>query len=126
MCAALLELDGYQEIDPQSPLGGPDGTKDILCSKGGKKALAAVFFPPTPQTHAKVAKKFKADLKGARKNRVQGFIFFVNRSLSPGERAQLISHAKDIAVEIYHLERIRTLLDSPKGCGVRLEYLRIA
>lgn len=28
-------------------------------------------------------------------------------------------------VEIYHLERIRSLLDSPKGCGIRLEYLRI-
>lgn len=28
-------------------------------------------------------------------------------------------------VEIYHLERIRALLDSPKGCGIRLEYLRI-
>jgi hypothetical protein len=28
-------------------------------------------------------------------------------------------------VEIYHLERLRALLDSPKGCGIRLEYLRI-
>jgi hypothetical protein len=30
-----------------------------------------------------------------------------------------------VPVEIYHLERMRALLDSPKGCGVRLEYLRI-
>lgn len=28
-------------------------------------------------------------------------------------------------MEIYHLERIRALLDAPKGCGIRLEYLRI-
>ncbi len=32
----------------------------------------------------------------------------------------------NIEVEIYHLERIRDLLDSPRGCGFRLEYLRIA
>ena len=28
-------------------------------------------------------------------------------------------------VEIYHLQRLRALVDSPKGCGIRLEYLRI-
>lgn len=42
-----------------------------------------------------------------------------------GEREQLQSITPSVLTEIYHLERIRALLDSPKGCGVRLEYLRI-
>lgn len=28
-------------------------------------------------------------------------------------------------MELYHLERLRAVLDSPKGCGIRLEYLRL-
>ena len=31
MCAELLKIEGYEEIQPQAPLGGPDGRKDILC-----------------------------------------------------------------------------------------------
>jgi len=42
-----------------------------------------------------------------------------------GERELLLAKAGAVPVEIYHLERIRSLLDSPKGCGIRLEYLRI-
>ncbi len=32
--AAILHLDGFEDIDPQAPLGGPDDRKDILCRKG--------------------------------------------------------------------------------------------
>ena len=32
--AAILHLDGFEDIDPQVPLGGPDDRKDILCCKG--------------------------------------------------------------------------------------------
>jgi fido (protein-threonine AMPylation protein) len=37
----------------------------------------------------------------------------------------LIALAGGIRVELYHLERLTSLLNSPKGCGIRLEYLRI-
>jgi len=30
LCAELLYLGGYQLVDPQCPLGGPDGLKDVL------------------------------------------------------------------------------------------------
>ena len=51
--------------------------------------------------------------------------FFVNQHLTIGERGELRSQSSDYEIEIYHLERIRDLLDAPKGCGIRLEYLRI-
>ena len=45
LCAGLLAIEGYQSIDPQCPLGGPDGLKDVICEKDGWKFVAAVYFP---------------------------------------------------------------------------------
>lgn len=54
---AALKLSGYEKLDPQSPLGGPDGKKDLLCQKGGLKWIAAVYFPHGPVSFAAVKKK---------------------------------------------------------------------
>jgi hypothetical protein len=45
LCAALLDLEGYVDIDPQHPLGGPDDRKDVVCRRGRRKYVAAVYFP---------------------------------------------------------------------------------
>jgi hypothetical protein len=45
LAAAILTLSAYTEIDPQAPLGGPDGRKDIICIKGGRRWIGAVYFP---------------------------------------------------------------------------------
>jgi hypothetical protein len=65
LAAAALRLSGYEEIDPQSPLGGPDGSKDILCRKGGLSWVAAVYFPTAPVRFTAIKKKFWSDLSGA-------------------------------------------------------------
>ena len=44
MAAKIIGIEGYQEIDPQSPVGGPDGTKDIICYKEGEKFVVGCFF----------------------------------------------------------------------------------
>ena len=62
LAAASLRLSGYEEIDPQSPLGGPDGRKDILCTKGGLTWVGAVYFPNGPTRFSAIKKKFQADL----------------------------------------------------------------
>lgn len=124
LCAAVLHVEGYEDVDPQSPLGGPDGLKDVLCQKAGRIWIAAAFFPPTLQTFREIEKKFLHDLEGVAKNGADGMVFFVNQHLTVGEREQL-QGGSDVTVEIYHLERIRGVLDAPKGCGIRLEYLRI-
>ena len=69
--------------------------------------------------------KFSHDLEGVGRNGATGFAFFVNQPLTVGERDQLLGHTGGIETEIYHLERMRSLLDAPKGCGIRLEYLRL-
>ena len=58
LAAAALKLSGYEEIDPQNPLGGPDGKKDIVCIKGGVRWVAAVFFPGGPKSFPAVKKKY--------------------------------------------------------------------
>lgn len=125
LAADLLQVEGFRDVDPQCPLGGPDDRKDILCCRDAKRWLAAVYFPPTRQDFGAVKAKFESDLEGVTRHQRDGFVFFTNQRLSPGERTDLAVIAGTHAVEIYHQERIRTVLDSPRGYGLRLEYLRI-
>ncbi len=65
LAAAILAISGYDEIDPQAPLGGPDTRKDIVCTKGGRRWIGAVYFPSTPNRYSALKKKFLHDLQGA-------------------------------------------------------------
>jgi len=123
MCAAILAIDGYTDIDPQAPLGGPDDKKDILARRSGHRFVAAVFFPSTHQNFASIRRKFVEDREGVARHQADGFVFMVNQPLTLGERQQLedLGGPRD---ELYHLERLRHALDSPQGYGLRLEYLR--
>lgn len=127
LCANLLDLDGFHSIDPQCPLGGPDGLKDIVCEKNGWKYIGAAYFPTTPQNFKSIKEKFEHDLEGVSKNNADGIAFLSNQKLTPGERQELIDLAdnKSHKALLYHVEKIRVLLDSPLGFALRLEYLRI-
>jgi fido (protein-threonine AMPylation protein) len=127
LSATILHIDGFSSVDPQCPLGGPDGLKDARCEKGGWNYIAAVYFPNDKKPFRDVKKKFLGDLKGVAKNRSQGIVFLTNQTLTPGERDLLVGEAskKTHKAIIYHLERLRALLDSPSGYGARLEYLKI-
>lgn len=127
LAGAALRLSGYEEIDPQSPLGGPDGKKDILCRKGGLSWVAAVYFPIGPTRFSTIKKKFKSDLDGAPAEH-RGFVFVTNQTLSPTQRKTLAEFtlAASKEVDIIHLQQLLTLLDSAPGYGVRIQYLGIA
>jgi fido (protein-threonine AMPylation protein) len=126
LVAQLLHLEGYAAITPQHPLGGPDGKKDILFVRDNEQWLAAVFFPPTASSFSELAQKFKADLQGVARNSCAGIAFFTNEYLKISERAELIRQASPYGADIYERERICRILDSPRGCGLRLQYLHIA
>jgi len=126
MVAALLHLEKFEGVDPQHPLGGPDGLKDVLCRKDGAHWVAAAYFPTTQTTFSVIRAKFVDDAVGVNKNGAAGFAFFLNQNLTVSERQSLIELSPADKTEIYHLERIVGLLNAPKGCGIRLEYLRIA
>lgn len=125
LAGALLHLEEFEDVDPQHPLGGPDGLKDVLCRRNGRLWVAAAYFPPTTPSFKDIKAKFEHDVAGVTKNSAEGFCFFVNQRLTIGEREELISVSTTPHTEVYHLERLVGLLNAPKGCGLRLEYLRI-
>ena len=120
-------MSGYEEIDPQSPLGGPDGKKDILCRKGGLSWVAAVYFPTGPTRFGAIKKKFKSDLDGAPTEH-RGFVFVTNQTLTPTQRKTLteLTSVASKEADIIHLQQLQNLLDSAPGYGVRIQYLGIA
>lgn len=126
LTAALLHLERFEDVDPQHPLGGPDGLKDVLCRRDELLWVAAAYFPTTVPTFSDIRHKFEHDVGGVAANCAGGFCFFLNQRVTVGERAALIALNPKVRTEIYHLERLVSLLDAPKGCGIRLEYLRIA
>lgn len=127
MCADILIMQDFESVDPQSPLGGPDGTKDILCKKSGRTYLAAVYFAPLPKTFRSIKSKFQGDYKGVKKNNVEGIIFMTNQKLTPSNKKALQSIATKDSVNciIYDNESIRGLLDSALGLPIRLSHLKI-
>lgn len=124
MTAKILSIDGFENIDPQSPAGGPDGTKDIIGERYGIRYIIGAYFPNGQKDFKDVKSKFEDDYSGAVKNSAKGFAFVTNQKITVSERLLL---TKDLAlpIEIYHGERVCGILDSPKGYGVRLEYLGI-
>jgi hypothetical protein len=127
LAASVLRLEKYQNIEPQSPLGGGDGGADILCDRGGRFWVGAVYFPPTNQDFKEIKKKFKDDLEGAKKRKRHGIIFITNQRVTRGERQSLVELALQEKQEciVYDVERVLGVLDSPEGYGVRVGYLCI-
>jgi fido (protein-threonine AMPylation protein) len=125
LVGALLHLEEFEDVDPQHPLGGPDGLKDVLSRRNAMVWVSAAYFPPTASTFKEVKEKFEHDMEGVKKNSATGFCFFSNQYLTIGQRQELLELSPAAQTEIYHLERIVSLLNAPKGCGIRLEYLRI-
>jgi hypothetical protein len=126
LAAQILRSEGFDGVDPAHPLGGPDGLSDVVCERGDTKWRAAAYFPRGQKSFSGISKKFRHDI-GNRPPEI-GFIFVTNQELRLREREQLSMLATAARVgplEIYHLERIASILDSPKSYGVRLDFLDI-
>lgn len=124
LAAQVLLNEGFTGLDPSHPLGGRDGGKDAVCWKADKRWVMGVYFPRGQQKLRDIEEKFFADLQGAHKNSAEGFAFVTNQELTLGER-ELLSSRWPHRVELYHLERITTILDSPSMAGVRKQFLGI-
>jgi len=83
LAAAILHIEGFSSVDPQCPLGGPDGLKDVLCEKSTWKYVAAAYFPTTDQSFKKIQDKFEHDLPGVARNSADGLVFLTNQSRIP-------------------------------------------
>jgi hypothetical protein len=125
LAAQILQVQGYDAVDPAHPLGGPDGLRDALCQRGGVLWIAAVYFPRGQQSFTDIRAKFLGDLKGVEAHKAQGIAFVVNQELRLAERDELTTAAAPVGVDIFHLERLASILNSPPCYGLRLEFLDI-
>jgi hypothetical protein len=125
LAAQILLHEGYQDLDPSHPLGGRDGTKDAVCKKNGQKWLIAVSFSRGERKFNSLKKKFLKELKGVEPNKADALAFVTNQELRLAERDDLCKAAQPIPVELFHLERITTILDTPEMKGVRKQFLQI-
>lgn len=129
LASVLLASDGYSSVDPSHPLGGKDGGKDASLAKDGLRLCLAVHFPRGQQSFEGangLRNKFLHDFSAVERDHFDGFVFFTNQELRLAERSELARLSGDSIVDIYHLERIATLLNTPKHYGTRLEFLDIA
>ncbi|MGA5503911.1 hypothetical protein [Streptomyces umbrinus] len=62
--AGIIRISGYADIEPQGPLGSPDGKKDVVVRRDGRRYVAAVYFPTTASAFAATRRKYKEDLRG--------------------------------------------------------------
>jgi hypothetical protein len=125
IAAQILMRDGFSDLDPSHPLGGRDGGKDAFATKGGVRFAMAVYFPRGAQTFKTIRTKFENDLAAASSTRAAGFAFVTNQELTLGEREELRALAGSVVVDLYHLERITTILDAPDMASVRQQFLDI-
>jgi hypothetical protein len=136
MCLALLPLLGpYTCEQPRRPKGGPDGGRDIETAyQGTIPVWGAVGFRngggADDSARHDAEEKFKSDLDRALAENpsLAGFVFFTNVDLTPTRIESLKTHAhgKNIKIiDVFDMERLRHVLDSPEGLIARLQYLDI-
>jgi hypothetical protein len=121
----ILRAEGYKSVDTSHPLGGQDGLKDIIAIKDNIKWIGAAYFPRGQKNFNEIKDKFIDDSKGIEKNKVSGLVFVTNQELTLGNRQELKTLGKPNTIDIYHLERVASILDSPANYGIRLEFLDI-
>ncbi len=82
----------------------------------------AVYFPRGQKDFQIIKQKFLDDLSGVPSNDAGAIAFVTNQELTLAERKAL-KKAASVSVELYHLERITTILDKPAMSGVRKQFL---
>lgn len=121
----IVRTEGYVSLDPSHPLGGKDGNKDALAVRNNISWIIAAYFPRGQQKIKDIKDKFQADLRGVKQNKATGIVFVTNQELRLGERAEIKKIAGNVELDLFHLERVASLLDSPQCYGFRLEFLDI-
>lgn len=125
LAAQILISEDFTDLDPSHPLGGPDSGKDAVARKDDQRWLMAVYFPRGQQGFQNIKEKFLGDLTGVAANNAHAMAFVTNQELTLGQRETLKAAAESVPIEIYHLERITAILDTPPMAGVRKQFLGI-
>ena len=116
LAAQVLVYEGFTTLSPSHPLGGKDGGRDAVSKKTASAGQWQSTFPRGQQDFTTISKKFGSDMEAAKANHTDGFVFVTNQELRLAERSSLCELSD--RVELYHLERLTTVLDSPKTSSI--------
>jgi len=107
LAADMLNSLGYANVEPMAPLGGADGGLDIKYTNGRAEGIAFVTLRKDIRT------KFFEDLDKCSKTSGE-ISLFCKVDITPKQKAEFTNETikKEITLEIYDLERIRSLFDS--------------
>jgi len=125
LAAQILLNQRFENIDPSHPLGGRDGGRDAISTYKGEKWVMAVYFPRGQKSFSDISVKLQGDISGATRHDPSGIAFVTNQELSLSERQQLKQAVAPLKLELFHLERLTVILDSPSMAGVRKQFLGI-
>jgi hypothetical protein len=125
LAAQIAISEGYSHIDPSHPLGGPDGGKDAVCFKDGKKWVMAVYFPRGKKNIENIKNKFLDDLRKNENQGFEGIVFVTNQEVKLSDRESMLQLSKEMKVDLLHLERLVAILDMPKMSETRRQFLNI-
>lgn len=90
-----------------------------------KPWIMAVYFSRGERNFKQIETKLVSDIESARKHSPHGVVFVTNQELRLSERAELETRGGDVAVDIFHLERVAHVLDKPQMASIRQQYLGI-
>jgi hypothetical protein len=125
LAAQILISEGFKGLDPSHPLGGADGGKDAICSYDEDEWVMAVYFPRGKKKISEIKKKLQDDILVASKHQPYGIAFVTNQELTLSQRQEFKKIAEPFKLEMFHLERVTSILDSPSMAGVRQQFLGI-
>ena len=127
LAAQILAHAGYEELDPSHPMGGPDGGFDAVGNRKGQRWGMAVYFPRDTQSFSAIKAKFTDDASKMAASDAQGIAFVTNQPIKLKERHKLTKIADDLSldVEIFHLDRVAHILDTPAMQSVRRRFLPV-
>jgi hypothetical protein len=107
LAADVLNALGYQGVEPMAPAGGSDGGTDIKFHDGDERGIALVTLDKN------IRDKFKLDL--GKHDVGEGVIaLFCTVDVSPKTKMTFTQDAlaKGYRLEVFDLERLRSLLDA--------------
>lgn len=135
LAQAVLALDRrFRHVRPRSPLGGPDGGRDLEAIFDDNVAWIAVGFVNSSHDstaqRTQITRKFKQDLVHALQEKpdLKVFGFMTNVRLTPRQREHWQEHGNAAgltATVLFDREDFRVSLDSPAGLAARYQYLDI-
>ena len=113
----VLLDQGFTHLPPDHPLADAAGADAASCElyvKDGQRWLVATHFALAQHSFEQVKSQFLEQVTALAHISVNGLVFLTNQELSRNERIALKQLCTFALLEVFDLDRIATIIDSPR------------